>query len=669
MAAGLALALVSSGVAGDARLKPPTTLNTLRSFPEIGGKAAWEARAAEIRTRALASCGLLPMPEKTPLDAKIFGRVEREGYSVEEVVLQTMPGFYLVGNLYRPLGQGDGPFPAMLNPHGHWSNGRLVDNADGSIAARCVNFAKRGIVAFAYDMVGYNDTRQVKHTFAQAPENQLDSINLMGLQTWNSIRALDFLEALPGVDAKRLSCTGESGGGTQTFMLGVVDSRLQSQAPIVMVSHSMQGGCLCENAPLLRVDHSNMEYSAAAAPRPQMLVAATGDWTSKTMEVEGPAIASVYKLLGAPGSFRHAIFDFPHNYNKTSREAVYAWANEWLLGAARADKSEELPYLKEPDAELLAWDGKDLPPDALNEAALTAAWRARNQRRLEADRRGAARNPAAFDAIYRPLWRHSLLVAEPSADALAEHFDSVKSDNGRKVERVTLGRKGVGDQLPLWMVSPAQGQPEFVVVLVGPEGKSAVMDGDGNLTPRAGRILGAGGAVVGADLFLTGELADAGVSAQRDHFKNYFTTHNRTDLQERAQDIATVVAYARARHKGAKVALWASAGSASWALLAAPAAEWQVVDAAGFDESDAAQLLDRANFVPGYRKLGGVATALTLAREGAFLVFNAKSSLNLAPAKAVFAAAGKSRNLDARAVAVADEEVVDWLRWSRHALR
>ena len=94
------------------------------------------------------------MPEKTPLNAKVFGRIERDGYSIEKVYFQSYPGFYVGGNLYRPRGQGNGPFPGVLNPHGHWSNGRFADEKSGSIAARCINFARQGMVAFSYDMVG-----------------------------------------------------------------------------------------------------------------------------------------------------------------------------------------------------------------------------------------------------------------------------------------------------------------------------------------------------------------------------------------------------------------------------------------------------------------------------------------------------------------------------------
>src|SRR5882762_8792324 len=134
-------------------------LNTPRTFPEIKTLPEWQARAREIREQILVSCGLWPLPKKPPLHAHVFGKIKRDGYSVEKVYFQTYPGFYLAGNLYRPLGQGRGLFPGVLNPHGHWANGRMADTKDGSIAARCISFARQGMIAFSYDMVGYNDTR------------------------------------------------------------------------------------------------------------------------------------------------------------------------------------------------------------------------------------------------------------------------------------------------------------------------------------------------------------------------------------------------------------------------------------------------------------------------------------------------------------------------------
>src|SRR5215469_6804638 len=179
-------------------------LNTPRTFPAISSAKQWEDRAKEIRQQVLVSCGLWPLPEKTLLKPQIFGRVERDGYSIEKVYFETWPGLFLGGNLYRPLGRGTGPFPAILNPHGHWANGRMADTKDGSIAGRCINFARQGMIAFSYDMIGYNDTHfgdanpsesfsDIHHEVATNRTDLLWNIRLMGLQTWNSVRALDFL--------------------------------------------------------------------------------------------------------------------------------------------------------------------------------------------------------------------------------------------------------------------------------------------------------------------------------------------------------------------------------------------------------------------------------------------------------------------------------------------
>ena len=370
-------------------------LNTPRDFPKIETRAQWQERAKDIREQILVSAGLWPMPAKTPLNAKIFGKVTHGDYSVEKVYFQTYPGFYLAGNLYRPVGKGVGPFPAILNPHGHSEHGRLEDSTNSSTVARCVNFARQGMIAFAYDMVGYNDTH-----FPESPGGppfyashrnfatndatcQLWSVSLMGLQTWNSIRALDFVASLPDADKKRLAVTGESGGGTQTYMLGAVDNRLAAQAPVVMVSHTMQGGCGCENMPGLRVEYSNVEIAAAACPRPQILVAATGDWTKTTPTMEGPAIKHVYDLFGAASKLRYTRFEAPHNYNQTSREAVYRWFDHWLLKLP--DKPvKELAYKKESDEKLRVFPDGKLPPDAVSQEQLIKNLIAAHQAELEA---------------------------------------------------------------------------------------------------------------------------------------------------------------------------------------------------------------------------------------------------------------------------------------------
>jgi hypothetical protein len=246
-------------------------------MPEYRTLRDWEARREHLRKQILSAAGLLPMPEKTFLHRQIFGRVERGEYSIEKVLLETLPGFYLGGNLYRPRNRS-GKLPAVLTPHGHWTYGRLEHQAEFSGQALGISLARQGYIAFAYDMVGYNDTIQTPHDFGGPPE-QLWSFGPLGLQLWNSIRVVDFLQSLEDVDPERIAVTGASGGGTQTFLVAAVDDRVKYSAPVNMISAIMQGGSPCENAPNLRIGAFNVEIGSLMAPRPMFVVSATGDWT------------------------------------------------------------------------------------------------------------------------------------------------------------------------------------------------------------------------------------------------------------------------------------------------------------------------------------------------------------------------------------------------------
>jgi len=639
---------------------PPRTLNTLRAFPEIKSKSEWQARAAEIRENVLVSCGLWPLPEKTPLGAKIFGKIEREGYSIEKVYFQTHPGFYLAGNLYRPLGKGKGPFPAILNPHGHWKEGRLVDSKVGSVAARCINFARQGMIAFSYDMTGYNDTAQVKHTFARDRNNLLWNISLMGLQTWNSIRALDFLTSLPDVDKSRLGCTGASGGGTQTFMLGAIDERLAAQAPNVMVSHSMQGGCLCENAPGLRVDYSNMEIAAVPAPRPQILVAATGDWTKMTLTVEGPAIQNVYQLFGASEKLRYVRFDFEHNYNQTSREAVYEWFGQWLLHDPNPTSLKEMAYQKEPDDALRVFPDHQLPADALDEDQLIRSLIKWDEAQLQSLKPTNVKSLAHFKSVMEPAWRHTLKVDLPEKGLVVE-VAQIRKGNGYSATSVYLGRSGKGDRLPAVLLTPEKDSYQFLTVLAHPAGKAGFLDDTGNPAGLAKQLLEHHYSVVLVDTFLTGEMANETTVKARDHFANYFSTYNRTDLQERVQDLITTCTFARRHEKGRRVLLCGSGRAGLWALLAAPAADAVVADCDSLDLSTDTALLEQGLFVPGIRKLGGFDTTAALAAPHPLLLHNTGANFSSAWLSDTYAAVKAKKSFRAESAKLKDDLLISWI--------
>ena len=319
----------------DVRLGQLKDLNGYFPFTVPASKAEWDERAAKVRRQILVSQGLWPLPTKTPLKAVIHGQSDMGDYTVEKVYFESMPGFFVTGSLFRPK-KVNGKIPGALVAHGHWADGRFHDAGRAAVRREIVQGAERfedggrnplqplpvqlarmGCVVFQYDMLGYADSHQLSfdlvHRFGKqrpemntaenwglfSPQAEAHLQSAMGLQTWNSIRALDFLLSLPEIDADRIAITGASGGGTQTFLLAAVDPRVALAFPAVMVSTAMQGGCTCENASCLRVGTGNIEFAALFAPKPQGLTAAD-DWT-KEMETKGfPELQALYELIGAP---------------------------------------------------------------------------------------------------------------------------------------------------------------------------------------------------------------------------------------------------------------------------------------------------------------------------------------------------------------------------------
>jgi len=664
-------AVLLSASAAESNPQPAVRdLNTPRSFPEIKSRAEWTVRAREIRAQALISCGLWPLPEKTPLLPHIFDKIERDGYSVEKVYFQTYPGFYLAGNLYRPLGRGPGPFPGVLNPHGHWAEGRMADTKDGSIAARCISFARQGMIAFCYDMAGYNDTRfpdaPVGKTFYEPHRmfgtNQTDllwNISLMGLQTWNSIRALDFLASLPDVDTKRLGCTGASGGGTQTFMLGAIDDRLAAQAPIVMVSHTMQGGCSCENSPGLRVEYSNMEIAAAAVPRPQILVAATGDWTKATLEVEGPAIRKIYELFKSQDRLRYVRFDYGHNYNQTTREAVYAWFGQWLLHHPDPASLKEQPYHKEPDADLRVFPDHKPPTDALTKDEFTQSLKLAHRRQWA---RLVPHTRSALDGFKKevlPAWRRTLLLDWPANSGTARRI-SGSSGESCDIERYEVAPSSSGSKLTAVHLSPrikpsGRTNKRLVIVLANAEAGATDYEQGGKPRGLAGKLVDRGYEVWGVESFSTGK--------PQDQFANFFSTYNRTHLQERVRDLVAVCAQARvlAARKGVRVVLCGSGRAGLWSLLAAPAADAVIADCDSVDARQDEPLLETDLFCPGIRNIGTFEGGVMLAAPHPALLHNVGEKFPADGVSAAFRAAGRESNLRVEARNLNDGDILEWI--------
>ena len=437
----------------------------------------------------LVTLGLWPMFPKTPMNPQVYGKLRRDGYTIEKVVLETFPGFTLSGNLYRPA-ESTGKIPGLLCPHGHWEDGRV----NPEVQQRCIRWAKLGCVVFMYDMVGYNDSKPFPHAFLNDRLRHW-GLSLPTLQTWNSIRALDWLTSLPDVDVTRIGCTGESGGGTQTFLLTALDDRIKVSAPVVMVSDTFQGGCVCENAAGLRHGTDNVEFAAMCAPRPlyhgrRHRRLDQDDDEARLSRDPGRLLAG---RLDRPR--RRQVFDFPHNYNQTTRNAVYAAMGRWLLGIDEPEKTREGKQQPEKPEDLFTFDtGHPAPtnrktPEQLEEYLIETRGSSSTTHRRPDGRPDAVggRAPAAADEPEgphrrrQPAARVARFARGPAHPARGFHGDP----------HASWAAGSTGEAIPVVRLIPAHPSGRLTVI-AHPRGKAALATGAGEPSELVQALLALG---------------------------------------------------------------------------------------------------------------------------------------------------------------------------------
>jgi len=276
--------------------------------------SSWEKRAQTIRQGIIQGMQLDKMPNSSKIPRAIIrDSKEMDGYIVENIAIESFPGFYITGNIYRPL-DTDKKLAAILCSHGHLKDKRFTDY----VQIRSAVLARMGAVVFAYDMVGYGECHQVNHKIPIA----------LPLQTYNTGRVLDYLLSRPDVDSERVGMTGASGGGTQTFLRTAIDQRIKVAVPVVQVSAHFFGGCVCESGmPIHKSKNhqtNNVEIAALCAPRPLLLISNGADWTRNTPRIEYPYVQKVYALYDAEHKVENEhLAAEVHDYGYSKRTIAY----------------------------------------------------------------------------------------------------------------------------------------------------------------------------------------------------------------------------------------------------------------------------------------------------------------------------------------------------------
>ena len=542
-------------------------LSAIRSAAETGR----EQRIAAIRTPAaleqyqsetLARLKTIlgDFPARTPLDAKVTGRLERSGYAVEKVVFESRPHYYVTADVYVPR-SGAGPFPGVLCPVGHWGAGKFFEDMQRLGAY----LAQRGFVVLVYDSAGQGERQQywdavmsrtllspgtttwfvtTEHGYAGG-QTILARDNYAAYLVWDGIRGIDYLVSRRDVDPERIACTGTSGGGLQTEVLSAVEPRIKVSIPVCY------GGCAPDTP--ARRGLGITDVDALIAPRPLLMIEATGDPRAgvAAKQKRHQLIAGLYAVSHAPDRTQFAIFDEPHGYGPSIRQGAYRWLSRWLRHTEpTAAELAEQPIVLEPDSALACTTTGQVKTALGGETVFSL-------NRAEARRmRDRAPLPSTRDAWGD--WRHRLSAEVESRIALNRAASPLDAKTLERIDRGSYVLEKVvyysepEIYVPSVLLLPKKEGNAPGVVFVNENGKTATGVVENYLRPLAE----SGAAVLAIDPRGTGETA---APANAENSYRAFTGDHEsrlmydalaagaTPLGMRTRDVLRAVAYLRAR--------------------------------------------------------------------------------------------------------------------------
>lgn len=465
-------------------------------------KNDWEKYRQDLKARLFSS---LDRFKKTPLNAKITGTIKREGFTVEKIVFESHPRFYVTGCLFLPE-KRQNPAPVVIYCSGHSETGFRSEGYQQVI----LNLVDKGFVVFAFDPIGQGERLQytdpvtgkskaggptTEHSVAGA-QTLLTGTSLADYFTWDGVRVIDYLMSRPEIDPERIGITGRSGGGTQTAFIAAYDNRIYAAAPECYITNFKRllqsvGPQDAEQNPYygLAKGFDFPDFLHLRAPKPTLIVTTTGDFFSiqGARETYAEALKS-YTAFGYPGNIAMTEDSGVHESTLKNREAVYAFFRDRLnLPGDNTDKK--------------------IPAFSPEELRITTTGQVSSSFHGETV---SSLNRKYFQTVEHPAGPLKETVTGIAGISFLRKLTSVVytgkfRNNGAGVEKYFLGNSMNDYALPVYVINKETMPAGKTMIWLHPEGKEKILS-----DPLLNKIIDAGFTVVSADLPGTGELRDPG---------------------------------------------------------------------------------------------------------------------------------------------------------------
>jgi len=317
-------------------------------------REAFEKERAAQKNQLMRCLGLDPLPERTPLNARVTGLIEGDGYRVEKIVYESRPRFQVTAHLYLPDAAPERPLPVIVNPHGHWRDKKM----EPRVQKRAIAQARAGFVALVVDSPGesFEGDALIERRWAGSHFDIAliqGATNATTIYVWDLMRGLDYLATRPEADLSRVGLTGASGGGLATLYAFAADERFTCAVPVCYAASlevNPHNGCACNHVPGVLQIGDRSDVLAIRAPAPVLVIGASNDreFPPEGTRRTGEKIEKIWSLFDAKKNARWKIFESGHDYNRAMRETALGFFMEHLKGTGVGEAVPEGPIATAP---------------------------------------------------------------------------------------------------------------------------------------------------------------------------------------------------------------------------------------------------------------------------------------------------------------------------------